>query len=321
VQIGKDINRAIELLNAKEVLGLPTETVYGLAANAFEDDAVLKIFQVKNRPSFNPLIIHTNSMDKVKSFVKSIPKKAHLLGEAFWPGPLTLLLPKSEKIGDLVTSGSPLVAVRIPNHPLTLDLLSQLNYPLAAPSANKFGSISPTIPEAVAGQLGDGVKYILDGGLCNIGIESTIIGFEDDKVIIYRTGGLSLEDIEEVIGTVQVNEKSHEKPLTSGMLKSHYAPSTPFYVGDIDKMLFQFPDKKIGVLSYQKNYSENVKTSFVLSPNGSLQETAKNLFNYMRLIDEIDLDVILAEYVPHHGLGRGVNDRLQRASYKYNKTE
>lgn len=317
MKIGKGIDKAIKLLDANKVVGLPTETVYGLAANAFEDEAVLKIFEVKNRPSFNPLIIHTDSLEKVKGFVKELPLKAQLLGRAFWPGPMTLLLPKSNKVGDLVTSGSSLVAVRIPNHPIALDLLSRLEYPLAAPSANKFGSISPTVPEAVEQQLGAGVEYILDGGLCNVGIESTIIGFNDDgSAVIYRTGGLSLEDIEEVIGKVTINEKSHEKPLTSGMLKSHYSPTTPFYVGSIDEMLIRFSGKKIGVLSFCKDYTKQSAANFILSPKHDLHEVAKNLFNFMRLIDEVDLDVILAEFVPNEGLGRGVNDRLQRADHK-----
>ncbi len=313
---GTDIEKAIAWLNKNEVVGLPTETVYGLAANAFEDEAVLKIFEVKNRPSFNPLIIHTDSLEKVRLFVKEIPEKASLLSEAFWPGPMTLLLPKTDKISDLVTAGSPLVAIRIPNHPVALDLLSRLPYPLAAPSANKFGSISPTSPEAVAQQLGIGVKYILDGGACGVGIESTIIGFEEGEPIIYRTGGLSIEEIKSVVGEVKVNKKSHEKPLTSGMLKSHYAPSTPFFVGNIQTLSQQFEGKKIGILSYQKDYSQQVAVNFVLSPSGNVREVAKNLFNYMRLIDGELLDVILAEYVPNTGLGRGVNDRLQRADHK-----
>jgi L-threonylcarbamoyladenylate synthase len=312
VQVGKNIQQAIQLLNDKQVIGLPTETVYGLAANAFEDEAVLKIFEVKNRPAFNPLIIHTDSLEKVSEFVTNLPEKARLLGEAFWPGPMTLLLPKSAKVGDLVTSGSPLVAIRIPNHPLTLQLLSQLDYPLAAPSANKFGSISPTIPEAVVQQLGDGVQYVLDGGTCAIGIESTIIGFEGKTPIIYRTGGLALEDIEAVVGKVKVNKKSHEKPLTSGMMKSHYAPSTPFYVGNIEELISKYQDKKIGVLSFSAKY--NAFCNYTLSPTGDVREAAKNLFNYMRLIDKENIDVIVSEYLPNKGLGRGVNDRLLRAN-------
>lgn len=313
MQIGKDIQRGVQLLNDKQVIGLPTETVYGLAANAFDNEAVLKIFEVKNRPTFNPLIIHTDSLEKVEQYVSSFPEKARLLGEAFWPGPMTLLLPKSDQVSDLVTSGSPLVAVRIPNHPTALELLSELNYPLAAPSANKFGAISPTNAEAVVQQLGDGVQYVLDGGDCTIGIESTIIGFENDTPTIYRTGGLSLEEIEAVVSQVKINEKSHEKPLTSGMMKSHYAPSTPFFVGNINELLSLHIGKKVGVLSFSTPFEKSIKCNYVLSANGDLREAAKNLFNYMRLIDKEDLDVIIAEYVPNQGLGRGINDRLLRA--------
>ncbi len=193
--IGKDINKAIQFLKGGEVVGIPTETVYGLAGNGFDESATLKIFEVKERPTFNPLILHTNSFTKVESFVKSFPQKAKSLAEAFWPGPLTLLLPKSDKVSDVVTSGSPLVAVRIPNHPLTLELLEQLDFPLAAPSANKFGRISPTSPQNVVSQLGDELPYVLDGGNCGVGIESTIIGFEDNISIVYRVGGLSVEEI------------------------------------------------------------------------------------------------------------------------------
>lgn len=313
MQIGKDIQRGVQLLNDKQVIGLPTETVYGLAANAFDNEAVLKIFEVKNRPTFNPLIIHTDSLEKVEQYVSSFPEKARLLGEAFWPGPMTLLLPKSDQVSDLVTSGSPLVAVRIPNHPTALELLSELNYPLAAPSANKFGAISPTNAEAVVQQLGDGVQYVLDGGDCTIGIESTIIGFENDTPTIYRTGGLSLEEIEAVVSQVKINEKSHEKPLTSGMMKSHYAPSTPFFVGNINELLSLHTGKKVGVLSFSTPFEKDIKCNYVLSANGDLREAAKNLFNYMRLIDKENLDVIIAEYVPNQGLGRGINDRLLRA--------
>lgn len=318
MQVGKDINKAVELLNRNQVIGLPTETVYGLAANAFVDEAVLRIFEVKNRPTFNPLIIHTDSIEKIQSFVNGLPEKARLLGEAFWPGPLTMLLPKSKRVGDLVTSGSPLVAVRIPENQLALELLSRLEYPLAAPSANKFGSISPTVPEAVIAQLGKDVPYVLDGGACDVGIESTIIGFESDVPVVYRTGGLELEEIERIIGRIEVNKKSHEKPLTSGMLKSHYSPETPFYVGNIKEGLAKYKGKKIGVLSFLDIYQGEHVINYRLSTGGGLREATKNLFNYMRLIDEEDVEVILAEYVPNEGLGRGVNDRLKRADH-FNK--
>ena len=309
--IGKDIHKAKLLLERGEVVGLPTETVYGLAANGYDDEATLKIFEVKERPSFNPLILHTDSILKVQELVREFPPLAKQLVLKFWPGPLTLLLPKSDQVSDVVTSGSPLVAVRIPDHELTLELLSELNFPVAAPSANKFGRISPTSPKDVVNQLGEEVPYVLDGGQCDVGIESTIISFEEDIPVIYRVGGLSVEEIQSVIGQVKVNEKSHQRPKTSGMLKSHYAPQKPFYVGDIDLLLQEYSGRSVATLSFYKEYG--VDKSYVLSKAQNLKEAAKNLFNFMSELDKLDVDVILAEYLPEIGLGRGVNDRLRRA--------
>ena len=314
MKIGKDINEAADLLKKGGVVGIPTETVYGLAGNAFNQDAVLKIFEAKNRPTFNPLIVHTNSIDRAKSFVNDFPEKAVALAERFWPGPLTLLLPKSDKIDDVVTSGSDLVAVRIPNHKLTLELLSSLDFPLCAPSANKFGALSPTEPEAVKEQLDNDVQFVLDGGESNVGIESTIVGFEEGIPVVYRTGGLSVEDIEGVIGEVTVNKKSHEKPKTSGMMKSHYAPDKPFYVGDLSTLLLEHSDKRVAVLSFEESYPEHL--NLILSESGDVREAARNLFKYMRKLDHEDVEVILAEYIPNEGLGRGVNDRLKRADHR-----
>ena len=309
--IGGDIYKAKDLLEQGKVVGIPTETVYGLAANGYDEEATLKIFEVKERPTFNPLILHTDTIAKVEELVEEFPPLARELALKFWPGPLTLLLKKSNKVSDVVTSGSPLVAVRIPNNDLTLKLLSQLSFPLAAPSANKFGRISPTLPIDVVNQLGEEVHYVLDGGRCDIGIESTIISFEEDVPVIYRVGGLSVEDIQSVVGHVEINEKSHQRPKTSGMLKSHYAPQKPFYVGDIDSLIKKFSGSRIATMSYFVDY--DVDRSYVLSKDQDLKEATKNLFNFMSALDELDVDVILAEYLPNHGLGRGVNDRLQRA--------
>ncbi len=309
--IGEDIHKAKLLLERGEVVGLPTETVYGLAANGYDEDATLKIFEVKERPSFNPLILHTDSILKVQELVREFPPLAKQLVLKFWPGPLTLLLPKSDQVSDVVTSGSPLVAVRIPDHELTLKLLSKLDFPVAAPSANKFGRISPTSPQDVVNQLGEEVPYVLDGGRCDVGIESTIISFEEDIPVIYRVGGLSVEEIQSVIGQVKVNEKSHERPKTSGMLKSHYAPQKPFYVGNIDVLIKEYSDRSVATLSFYKEY--DVDKSYVLSKKQDIKEAAKNLFNFMSELDKLDVDVILAEYLPEIGLGRGVNDRLRRA--------
>ena len=206
--IGNDLAQAKQLLAAGQLVAIPTETVYGLAGNALDEQAVLEIFRVKNRPAFDPLIVHTDSFERIADFVREIPEKALLLAQHLMPGALTLLLPKSDLIPDLVTSGLDRVAVRIPNHSLTRSLLSGLSFPLAAPSANPFGYISPTTAQHVEQQLGNQIPYILDGGPCEVGLESTIVGFENDEPIIYRKGGLAIETIERLVGTVRVQAHS-----------------------------------------------------------------------------------------------------------------
>ncbi|MEQ8533736.1 MAG: L-threonylcarbamoyladenylate synthase, partial [Imperialibacter sp.] len=249
-EIGIDIDKAKSFLDRGQLIGLPTETVYGLAGNAFNEAAVLKIFQVKNRPSFDPLIAHTNSLEKVKAFVKDIPDVALDLAEAFWPGPLTLLLPKKKRIPLLLTSGLKTVAVRIPDHPLTTALLEQLDYPLAAPSANPFGYVSPTTAHHVQDQLGESIPYILDGGPCRVGIESTIIGFENNKPVVYRLGGKRIDEIEKLIGTVRIRTNMSSDPAAPGMLKSHYAPTKRVVVGDLEELIPKLNPMKVAVISF-----------------------------------------------------------------------
>ncbi|NVK51203.1 MAG: threonylcarbamoyl-AMP synthase, partial [Cyclobacteriaceae bacterium] len=215
--IGQDIEKAKEFLEAGQLVGIPTETVYGLAGNALNVDAVAKIFQTKNRPSFDPLIVHTDSIEKVNSFVADIPEILQRLAKEFWPGPLTLLLEKKSIIPDLVTAGLNRVAVRMPKHPLTLKLLKELSFPLAAPSANPFGYISPTKAVHVAQQLGEQIPYILDGGSCEVGLESTIVGMEDEKVTIYRLGGLDLNLITELVGEVEIKSHSSSNQASPGL--------------------------------------------------------------------------------------------------------
>ncbi len=315
-EIGIDVSFASELLQKGRLVGLPTETVYGLAANALDLEAVAKIFEVKNRPVFDPLIIHTNSIEKVKKFVDCIPLDLELLLRQFSPGPLTVLLPKSKLIPDLVTSGLNRVAVRIPKHPLTLELLKGLDFPLAAPSANPFGYISPTSANHVNRQLGKKIPYILDGGTCQVGLESTIIGFEEGKLTIYRKGGLPLEAIEKLVGKVYLKEHSSSNPAAPGMLKSHYSPNK--------KVLFksdffrenETPElSKVGFLGF----SEAIKgiplaNQFLLSKKGDLKEAAKNLFSGLRFLDDLDIDTVLIELVKDEGLGKAINDRLKRAA-------
>jgi L-threonylcarbamoyladenylate synthase len=313
--IGQNSTSAKKILDTGNIIAIPTETVYGLAGNAFDVKAVSKIFAVKKRPSFDPLIVHTHSIEALKEFVTEIPGQAFVLAKAFWPGPLTLLLPKKNNIPDLVTSGLERVAVRIPNHPLTLELLKSLDYPLAAPSANPFGYISPTTAQHVANQLGNDIEYILDGGTCAVGVESTIVGWENGIPTVMRVGGLSIEAIEHVIGSVQVLTVSSSNPAAPGMLKSHYAPKIPMLAGNIDKLLLEHAAKKIAVLSFQKAYP-SVYKNYILSTIGDTTEAAQHLFAAMRELDTSDAELILTEFVPNTGLGRAINDRLKRACAK-----
>lgn len=318
-QIGKDIGKAKELLEAGELIGFPTETVYGLAGNALNTNAVMKIFETKNRPNFDPLIVHTSSIDQISQYTYPIDGELQKLADRFWPGPLTLLLKKKPIISDHVTSGLDTVAVRVPNHPLALDLLKSLDFPLAAPSANPFGYISPTRAIHVQDQLGEEIPYILDGGDCSVGLESTIVGIEEGQVIIYRLGGTEISAIEEIVGKVLILPQSSSNPKSPGMLKSHYAPRKPFILGEIEALAEKYNSSgtKFAVLSFEKDYSDlKPHTSFILSETGDFAEAAKNLFSAMRLLDQSDVSVILAEELPEEHFGKAINDRLRRAAAK-----
>lgn len=314
-EIGKDILKAKEFLEKEQLVGIPTETVYGLAANALNPIAVAKIFEAKERPTFDPLIVHTYCLEEVYNFVTEIHPELLKLANAFWPGPLTLLLPKKEIIPNIVTSGLDRVGVRIPNHILTLELLSQLKFPLAAPSANPFGYISPTTAEHVQKQLGDKIPYILDGGSCEVGLESTIVGEENGEIIIYRLGGLSIDDIENIAGKVSVQLNQSSNPKAPGQLKSHYAPKKPVYIGVLNELQIKYSNKKIGAIVFgeQNELKENVVIK-KLSPTKNYQEAAVNLFSFLRELDEADVDVIICELLPNIGLGLAINDRLIRAA-------
>lgn len=310
---GTDVNKTIALLNANEVVAIPTETVYGLAGNALNNDAVVKIFEAKNRPFFNPLILHLASIEQIEkyAYLDTISSK---LATAFMPGPFTLLLNKKENVPDLVTAGSSKVAIRIPNHPLTHQLLSQLNYPLAAPSANPFGYVSPVSAAHVLQGLSGKIPYILDGGDSTVGLESTIVEVDNGEVILHRAGGLAIEDIESVTGKKVIMATNHSKPQTSGQLKSHYATTTDLLQGDIEAMLPNCTGKKLAILSFQKEYSGvDRQHQYILSPTGNLNEAAQQLFATMRTLDTMQYDIILAEVFPQQGLGLAINDRLKRA--------
>jgi len=296
-------------------VAIPTETVYGLAANALNEKAVLAIFEAKQRPFFDPLIIHLPSVKLVETYAELKDERLIKLANKFWPGPLTLLLPKKEIIPAIVTSGLERVAVRVPDHNLTLELLEKVNVPLAAPSANPFGYVSPTEAAHVEKQLGDKVAYILDGGTCKVGLESTIVGVEEGKVCVYRLGGLEVEEIEKCIGKVELRINISSDPKAPGQLKSHYAPKKPVIIGDINQLIKEHKGKRIAVIAFGKTdiASENI-TLFNLSEKGLLQEAALNLFRYLRLADESNVELVIAGKVPDEGLGKAINDRLRRAA-------
>ncbi|ARV09974.1 threonylcarbamoyl-AMP synthase [Winogradskyella sp. PC-19] len=317
--ISKDIQKAVTLLNAEELVAIPTETVYGLAGNIFSKKAINSIFETKQRPFFNPLIVHIPSIDYLEKIVAHIPEKARLLAKAFWPGPITLVLKKKAVIPDVITAGKDTVAVRIPNHPTTLELLKQLDFPLAAPSANPFNRISPTTAEHVEGYFKNEIKMVLDGGACKSGIESTIIGFEDNEPIIYRLGSTSIEAIESIVGKIEVKnstKKTEVKPEAPGMLAKHYAPTTKtILVDDLVKAISENQGLKIGVLSLNSSFKNNaVKQQISLSVNKNLQEAASHLYDALHKLDAANLDIIIVQRFPNHDLGKSINDRLERAT-------
>ena len=322
-KIGVDTNYAATHLRNGELVAIPTETVYGLAANALHEEAILKIYEVKRRPQFNPLIIHVDSFESALRWVQHVPQEASLLAKRCWPGALTLLLEKKEIIPDVVTAGHSKVAIRVPDHPLALALLKQLDFPLAAPSANPSGYVSPTTAAHVYAGLNGKIPYILDGGECKVGLESTIVGWDEKgDTTIYRSGGISKEEIEKVVGhEVRITESITENPATPGMQKSHYATTTPLHAGGITDLLKKFPDKKcilINYHQYQPDYPKELQ--YILTPQNNLHEAAKNLFKIMREADEQHAEIILAEYAPNEGIGLAINDRIERAKWEW-KTE
>ena len=314
--ISKDVHLAAKWLKENQIVAIPTETVYGLAANIYSDEAIKKIFETKGRPQNNPLIVHIASKEEVYNIASKIPEKAKILIDKFWPGPLTLVLPKKETISNTITSNKDTVAIRMPNHPVTLELLKLLDFPLAAPSANPFGSISPTAAIHVENYFKDKIPMTLEGGNCTKGIESTIIGFEQDNPILYRLGSLSLEAIENEIGTIKVNNFEEKTPSAPGMMLKHYAPKTPIIISqNITKSIKNYNNKKIGLLLFNSKYDcTTIVHQEILSKNSDLNQAASNLYAAMHRLDKLELDIIIAEQFPNNDLGRAINDRLFRAT-------
>lgn len=313
--IGTDLSAAAELLRKGELVAIPTETVYGLAANALDPDAVLKIYETKGRPSFNPLIVHVHDAGEFEKYAKEVPALVKQLAEKFSPGPLTFVLPKKELVPDIVTGGGDTVALRVPGHPLTLKLLSQIDFPLAAPSANPFGYISPVTAMHVMDQLVGLVPMILDGGPSMIGVESTVVTVENGKLLVLRLGGVSVEDLKDVAGEIELRINQLSDPKLPGQLKSHYAPRIPLRLGKMEELLKEFAQEKKALLSFRDSHTDKtIVAEELLSPSGDLHEAARNLFAAMRRLDRSEAEIILAEKMPATGLGLAINDRLERAA-------
>ncbi len=328
--IDADLQTAVAMLRDGGIGAMPTETVYGLAGSAFNPQAIARIFEVKQRPSFDPLIVHIAEMAQLTLVACDVPDRAWQVMKQFWPGPLTVVLPKRDEVADLVSAGLPTVGVRMPGHDLARELIRAAGVPLAAPSANPFGGISPTTAAHVREALGDKIDFILDGGPCQTGVESTVIGFDEQgRCHLFRPGGLALEELEKVVGKIQpikqVDGGAKKASLPSpGMTQRHYAPRTGMIL--LDKLDEASLKKAVGDLSREGvaglGFDEPAAASLravamrveVLSANGDMKEAAANLFAAMRRLDTTDCSRIIAHRVPMHGLGAAINDRLRRAS-------
>lgn len=307
----KAVDEAVSLLAEGMLVALPTETVYGLAADAANGEAVAGIFTVKGRPHFNPLIAHVANRDMAEKYVNIDPISARLI-EAFWPGPLTLVLPlkKDASIHPLVTAGLPTLAIRNPKGAFA-DIVTLLGRAVVAPSANRSGRLSPTTAKTVADDLGERISLIVDGGPCAVGVESTIVKIDADKVFLLRPGGLAAEEIENILGRKLIRLDQRAAIEAPGMMQSHYAPQAQVRINahyvEEHEVLLAFGPKRIA-------HAEKASAVLNLSPSGNMQEAAANLFAFLKQLDRENIKAIAVEPIPLYGLGEAINDRLQRAA-------
>lgn len=312
-----EITIAANHIKEGKLVAFPTETVYGLGANALNSRAVARIFELKERPTFDPLIVHIASLEDIKKLTSTEDERVNKLAARFWPGPLTIILPKSDLVPDIVTSGLKTVGIRMPNHPVALELIRQSGCPIAAPSANKFGQLSPTQAKHVSKQLPD-VDFLLDGGKAQVGIESTIISLNEKGFEILRHGVITREEIEAIIPFYAVPERDKTNIVSPGMLKSHYSPGKPIYLmnenlpADIDKT-------KAGLLSFSGKNTANYQMVELLAPDKELRTCAVNLFAAIHRLEESNVEYILAEPVPETGIGIAIMDKLRKAAYRYQR--
>ncbi len=310
--------RAVELLRKGEVVALPTETVYGLAADALNPIGVAKIFETKERPRFDPLIVHLPDeqwLERVATVDNRFRAQIKKLITQFWPGPLTLVLARQPIVPEIVTAGLDTVAVRMSSHPVFAEIISAFGKPVAAPSANRFGRISPTTAQHVFDELGGRIPLIVDGGSTAHGIESTIIAVHDNKIDILRRGPITAEQLSE-FGRIHIAARG-EKISAPGQLPTHYAPKTPLRLIENAKTFTPEENRRVGLLAWNAFTPEEGRFAAVrtLSEHQDLREAAANLFRSLRELDDLDLDLIVAERVPAQGLGAAILDRLERASH------
>lgn len=305
---------AAGLIRAGKVVAFPTETVYGLGANALDPMAAARIFELKERPAFDPLIVHIADLEQLPLLTPTKDPRLFALAEAFWPGPLTLVVPKAEGVPDIVTSGLPTVGIRMPDHPMALELIRQSGCPIAAPSANKFGRVSPTAAEHVRRHLPE-VDLVLDGGSTRVGIESTIVALRPDGYVLLRPGAITREDLNRIL------PESAEVPVAGGteapgMLASHYSPAKPFLI-NAPGLLAKINPETCGYIGFSTGPAVAFGKELILSPGGDLREYATRIFGAMHQMEASDVQCIVAEPVPQKGIGIAIMDRLLKAAHEW----
>lgn len=313
----ESIRLAGKIIKTGGLVAFPTETVYGLGCDAMNADAAAKVFEVKQRPQFDPLIVHIADPKQLDVVIESLPVLGQRLMDVFWPGPLTLVLRKHGAIPDLVTAGLSTVAVRMPNHPVAQAFIREADTPIAAPSANPFGYVSPTTAQHVADGLGSKVDLILDGGPCSVGVESTIVSLAGPQPELLRPGSITIEELSAVIGSIHRSSSVNETPIAPGQLPRHYATQTQLTIlASVGARPILKGDERAGLLihSQARETDDRFAAVEVLSPTGDMREAARHLFAALRRLDSLDLDKIYAEPCKEEGLGVAIMDRLRRCA-------
>lgn len=313
-----ELEKAAEIIQNGGVVAFPTETVYGLGANVKNPMAVARIFELKERPLFDPLIVHIADMGQLKELISLRDPRIYDLAQAFWPGPLTMVLPKSDLVPDIVTAGLPTVGIRMPDHPMALELIRKAGCPLAAPSANKFGKVSPTEPWHVRKHLPD-VDMILDGGKTRVGIESTVIALRPDGFQLLRPGAVTREDLDKILPE-SFDIPMMADPEAPGMLASHYSPSKPFFLYS-PELLSSIDPSESGFIGFQGEVPASFKEVLILSPEGDLKQYATRIFGAMHQMEATDVNTIVVEPVPKKGIGVAIMDRLLKAAHDWKSEE